>query len=59
METDDGCIGREGIGGCRFPPEFVVGGDLACHYHLVSVTRRRLSELGRPIKIEATEPKGT
>lgn len=51
------CVGRFGIGGCRFDPVFRVAGDGACIYHLVAVVRLRLAEVaGARVEVAAWSP---
>lgn len=51
MTADGGCVGRIGLGGCRFAPVVTIAGDPACVYHIAPVVKLRLAESRR---VEAT-----
>lgn len=42
---DEACIGPNGDGHCPHKVQFIVAGDRSCIYHLISVIRRRWSEV--------------
>jgi hypothetical protein len=52
------CVGRDGMSNCRFRPVVYIGGDPACTYHIVPLTRLRLKETQKKtLKLELV-PKG-
>lgn len=52
MADDNRCIGKWGVGGCKYRVVAVIAGDLACVYHVGTTVTRRLREIGGPIAVE-------
>jgi hypothetical protein len=56
-EGDGACIGRGGSR-CRFRPVVIVAGDPACAYHVGTVVRMRLREVGAPVVVSLAGEEG-